>query len=190
MTTKSKGRVEGAACKKKNKSLVESSTGVVPSQVRVIATGKFRADVLDYLRSLPAMACSNDHFDFRHDGPNSVLTCGFERLDGSEAVALEITLHAWHPLSSIPVVDLCAELLNLEFSAENALSLATLSTRHGKTILTASQPRELVQDLRELKDAAGALFDRIEDQTNWLPVPEDVVVSVEWWPVVPAGVTE
>jgi hypothetical protein len=190
MTIKGKGRVDGAACKEKNKSLPESSTGILRPQQRVIARGEFRADVLGYMRSLPAMACANDHFDFHHDGPNSVLSCGFERRDGSEAVVLEITVHDWHPRSSIPVLDLCSELSDLEFSAESALGSARLSTRYGRTILTTGKPRELLADLRELKNAASKLFDRIEDQSNWLPVPDDVIVSVRWFAVLPAGVTE
>lgn len=187
MNAKGKGHVYGVACDKKNKSLTESSTGIVPSQQHVIATGKFRADVLAYLRSLPSVACINDHFELRHDGPNSVLSCGFQRRDASEAIEVEITLHDWRPLSSIPVLDLCAEVHQLWVSAGYAATCARLSTRNGRTILTSSQPRELIEDLRELKTAASKLFDRIEDQNNWLPIPDDLVVSVRWFAVQPTG---
>lgn len=186
MTTKGKGAAGSNAYENRN-CYEQSSTGILPPQQRVTATEEFRADVLDYVRSLPYIACANDHFDFRHDGPNSVLSCGFQRLDASEAVELEITLHDWHPLSSIPVLDLCSELSDLGFSAENALGSARLSTRHGRTILTSAHPRELLQDLRELKNAASKLFDRVESQSNWLPIPDGITVSVQWVPVAPDG---
>jgi hypothetical protein len=186
MNNKEKGRAPSATSKSE-KTCLKTSTGFVAPQTEVIAVGKFRADLLDYMRSLPAMACGNKYFDFSHGGLNSVLSCGFERRDGSEAVVLEITLHDWHPRSSIPVLDLCSELFDLEVSADGALASARLSTRHGKTILTSREPRQLLQDLRDLKAATSRLFDQIEDQANWLPIPDDVIVSVKWFAVQPDG---
>ena len=189
MNHNEKGRVEGAACSEKNKSLPEVSMGLVPPQTQVIATGEFRRELLTMISILQETPGFEDGVRIvsTADGPDTVFIFGVETPDRTAALGLEVTVDDWRPMSSIPALCLFDGLLEVGCIAESAKSLARRSTRGGRTILTSRDPSRLVRDLKDIHEMLGKLADRIQNQNNWQPIPENKVVSVSWWPMLPTG---
>lgn len=189
MNCNEKGRVDGAACEEKNKSLLESSTGIVPPQAKVIATREFRHELLTMISILQDTPGFEDGVRIvsTADGPDTVFVFGVETPDRTAALGLEVTVHDWRPTLNIPARILEQDLLEILSYAESMRNSVRLTLRNGRAALASAHPDGFIGEVRELYGLADKISDRVGSPVNWAPVPDDKVVSVSWWPMLPTG---